>query len=81
MQDQDQDQPAKTYQDDLDTAPEATDPVMDEETDTPAEELGVPQAAYSEEMNQPTGFSERPDDSREDTEDMDEDGDDDSKGT
>ena len=40
-----------TYQDDLTTDDNATDPLMDEENDNPADELGIPEDEYADELD------------------------------
>ena len=40
-----------TYQDDLTTDDNAIDPIMDEETEDPAEEIGIPRDEFKEELD------------------------------
>lgn len=71
----------QSYQDDLTTDDNATDPVMEEEGDDPTEELGVPPEEFKDELDkQDFGdhLNEGDDDRRESLEDVEEDGDDDS---
>lgn len=42
---------SETYHDDFDNANNAVDPFMDEATDDPTEELGIPPEVYKEEMD------------------------------
>ena len=62
------------YQDDLDTDDSKVDPIMDEETDDPTEELGVPPEEFKRELDD-IDVDETTDDKRETMEDMDEDDD------
>lgn len=62
------------YQDDLDIDPEATDPIINEETDDPAETFGVPEDEYRDELNKLDD-----EDDYEALEDLDEDQDDEQK--
>lgn len=67
-----------TYQDDLTTDDNVTDPIMSEENDDPTEELGVPAEEFKAELDkQDFEYSSRDidDDEREYFEDIDEDGD------
>jgi hypothetical protein len=65
------------YQDDLDYKDSAVDPIINEETDDPADELGIPEDEYRDELNKyvddDTGTGD--DDMRETIEDRDEDDD------
>jgi hypothetical protein len=67
----------QNYQDDLDTGFDDTDPIIDEETDDPTEELGVPPAEFRDELDKydidDTGHGD--DDMRETIEDYDDDDD------
>lgn len=68
----------QNYQDDLDTEFDKTDPIIDEETDDPTEELGVPPEEFGDELDK-TDFGDGgtgDDDMREAIEDADEDIDD-----
>jgi hypothetical protein len=56
VQDDDDDIKLQTYQDDLTTDDNATDPIMDEENDNPADELGIPEDEYAD------GLAEEPED-------------------
>lgn len=67
------------YQDDINTDPEATDPLQEELSENPADELGVPEDEYGEEFNDPERFDDESDDALNDTEDLDEDAGDDTK--
>lgn len=72
----DQDITLHTYQDDLDTADDKTDPIMDEETDDPVETFGIPASEFRDELNK-RAIDENDDDNddqREEIEDLDEDG-------
>ncbi|HEU5121680.1 MAG TPA: hypothetical protein VFT59_02450 [Candidatus Saccharimonadales bacterium] len=65
------------YQDDLDTDADIRDPIMDEETDDPTKELGIPPEEFKDELDKrdlddPTRDNE---DMREAIEDADEDDD------
>ena len=63
----------QNYQDDLDTSSSISDPVMDEETDDPTEELGVDPKEFKKELDQydvDDGDDEN-DDRREQLEDLD----------
>lgn len=42
---------SETYEDDLNNDNDAVDPFMDEATDDPTEELGIPPEVYKEEMD------------------------------
>lgn len=46
----DDDLDLQTYQDDLTTDDNATDPLMDEDHDNPADELGIPEDEYKDEL-------------------------------
>lgn len=48
----------QSYQDDLTTDDNATDPVMDEENDNPADELGIPEEEYKDELDKEVGDEE-----------------------
>jgi hypothetical protein len=64
------------YQDDLDTDVDSTDPVMEEETDDPTKELGVPPDIYKDELDKldfGDDSGDGDDDMRERIEDEDED--------
>lgn len=41
----------QSYQDDLNTDDNATDPIMEEEGENPAEEIGIPQEEFADELN------------------------------
>lgn len=73
----DDDLTLQNYQDDLDTSSHIHDPIMDEETDDPTEELGVDKKEFKNELdkydNDEAGHDD--DDRREFIEDLDEDGD------
>jgi hypothetical protein len=61
------------YQDDLDTDDNKSDPIMDEETDDPTEELGVPVDEFKDELDKyDFDDSGNDDDMREAIEDRDE---------
>lgn len=64
----------RTYQDDLDYEDTATDPIAEELTDSPAEELGIPEDEYRDELNKyaDDGTEVIDDDMREDLEDREE---------
>ena len=47
----DDDLQLQNYQDDLDTSSSIHDPIIDEETDDPTEELGVDRKAFKEELD------------------------------
>jgi hypothetical protein len=47
----DDDYQPQSYQDDLATDDDATDPVMDEEGENPADELGVPEEELASELD------------------------------
>jgi hypothetical protein len=67
----------QNYQDDLDTSSSIHDPVIDEETDDPTEELSVDPKEFKQELDH-YDFDDTTrgeDDRREDIEDRDEDGD------
>lgn len=71
----------QSYQDDLTTDDNSTDPVMDEENDDPTKELGVPADEFGGELDkQDFGdhLDKGDDDRRENLEDLDEDADDES---
>lgn len=76
-------QPQPPYQDDLDYRDADTDPVMDEENDNPAEELGIPEQEYKDELDkfEDTDIGTGDDDMRETIEDRDEDDDNATSGT
>ena len=62
------------YQDDLDTDPNVSDPVIDEETDDPVETFGVPEDEYKDELDKLDIDDDLDsEDSRENIEDLDED--------
>lgn len=66
----------QNYQDDLDTEGSIRDPIIDEETDDPTEELGVSPNEFKKELDK-YDFDEAghgDDDMREEIEDADEDG-------
>jgi hypothetical protein len=67
----------KLYQDDLDYKDSDTDPVIDELTDSPAEELGIPEDEFRNELDKyvDTDIGTGDDDMRETIEDRDEDDD------
>lgn len=73
----DDDLTLQNYQDDLDTSSQIHDPIIDEETDDPTEELGVDKTEFKKELdkydNDEAGHGD--DDMREHIEDLDEDGD------
>lgn len=77
----DDDYQPQSYQDDLATDDNATDPVMDEEGENPADELGIPEEELADELDKLNvdGDSENPfddettDDERELIEDLNED--------
>ena len=77
----DDDYQPQSYQDDLATDDNATDPVMDEEGENPADELGVPEEELGAELdklnvdgdNEDILDDETADDEREFIEDLDED--------
>lgn len=64
----------RTYQDDLDYKDSDTDPIIEEQTDNPADDLGVPENEYRDELNKyaDDGTEVIDDDMREDLEDRDE---------
>ena len=64
----------QNYQDDLDTDADAVDPIMDEETDDPTEELGVPPEEFRDELDKYAmdDLERQDDDMREAIEDADE---------
>jgi hypothetical protein len=69
----DDDLTLQNYQDDLDTSASVTDPIMDEETDDPTEELGVDPKEFKDELDK-YDFDEAghgDDDMREEIEDQD----------
>jgi hypothetical protein len=71
----------RSYQDDLTTDDNATDPIMDEQSDDPTKELGVPAGEFKDELDKEDfgdHLNEGDDDLRENMEDLDEDDDDDS---
>jgi hypothetical protein len=71
----------RSYQDDLTTDEDATDPLMDEQADDPTSLLRIPPAEFADELDKEDfGDSDEggDDDRREALEDADEDGDDDS---
>lgn len=66
----------QSYQDDLTTDDNATDPLMEEENDDPTEELGIPPSEFKDELDkQDFGdhLNEGDDDRREALEDDEED--------
>jgi len=69
----DEDLTLQNYQDDLDTKGSITDPIMDEESDDPTEELGVSRSEFKQELDKydfdETGHGD--DDMREEIEDRD----------
>lgn len=72
----DDDLTLQNYQDDLDTDNEIRDPIIDEETDDPTEELGVDPKEFKAELDK-YDFDEAghgDDDMREAIEDLDDDG-------
>lgn len=62
------------YQDDLDYRDTDTDPIIEELTDNPARELGIPEDEYGQELAKYSGDGNEPedDDMREAIEDLDE---------
>jgi hypothetical protein len=74
---------AKVYQDDIDYKNSDVDPVINEQTDSPADELNIPEDEYRDELNKfaddDTGTGD--DDMRETIEDRDEDDDSSATGT
>lgn len=64
----------RIYQDDLDYHDNDTDPIIEEETDNPAKELGIPEDEYGQELAKYSGDGDEPedDDMREAIEDLDE---------
>lgn len=52
----------RSYQDDLATDDNATDPLMDETGDDPTEDLGVPPAELREELDKEFDDEDEPDD-------------------
>lgn len=62
MQDDYDDIQLQSYQDDLTTDDSATDPLMDEMTDDPTEELGIPPEKFAEELNKLYDDEDEPDD-------------------
>jgi len=74
----DDDYEVQNYQDDLTTDDNKADPIIDEETDDPVEELGVNRNEFKKELDK-YDFDEAghgDDDMREEIEDRDQDGDD-----
>ncbi len=75
----DDDLQLQSYQDDLNTDDNATDPLMEEEGENPAEEIGIPQDEYADELNKEDfgdhNESDDNDDRREYLEDLEEDDD------
>jgi len=74
----DDDYEVQNYQDDLTTDDNKADPIIDEETDDPVEELGVNRNEFKNELDK-YDFDEAghgDDDMREEIEDRDQDGDD-----
>ena len=74
----DDDLTLQNYQDDLDTSSKTHDPVIDEETDDPTEELGVDPKEFKNELDKydlgsTTEDGDTEDDRREQIEDLDED--------
>lgn len=72
----DDDLTLQNYQDDLDTSADIRDPIIDEETDDPTEELGVDPIEFKKELDK-YDFDEAghgDDDMREEIEDRDDDG-------
>ena len=72
---QDDDLQLQNYQDDLDTDANIKDPIIDEETDDPTEELGVDPKEFKDELDK-YDFDEAghgDDDMREEIEDRDDD--------
>lgn len=65
------------YQDDLDYRDSDTDPIINEENDNPAEQLGIPEEEFRDELNkyEVSDIGEGDDDMRETIEDRDEDDD------
>lgn len=64
----------QSYQDEIDTDPGKTDPVMSEMNDDPVEELGVPASKLAEELDKrDLGDPNTTDDMREAIEDIDQD--------
>ena len=77
----DDDLQLQNYQDDLDTSSKTHDPIMDEETDDPTEELGVNPKEFKKELDKydtENADADDPesDDRREELEDYDQDSDD-----
>lgn len=73
----DDDYQVQNYQDDLTTDDNKADPIIDEETDDPTEELGVNRNEFKKELDK-YDFDEAghgDDDMREEIEDRDQDGD------
>jgi hypothetical protein len=58
----DDDYQPQSYQDDLTTDDNATDPIMQEEGEDPTTELGVDPDAFGEELNKEYADGEEPDD-------------------
>lgn len=74
--DSDNDIKLTNYQDDLDSEDDISDPIINEETDDPTEELGVDSDEFKEELDK-YDFDEGghgDDDMREEIEDQDDDG-------
>lgn len=65
------------YQDDLDYRDSDTDPIINEENDNPAEQLGIPEEEFRDELNKydVSDIGEEDDDMRETIEDRGEDDD------
>lgn len=63
------------YQDDLTTDESATDPILDEDGDDPADELGVPPSEFRDELDRYDLDNDETEDARETMEDRDEDDD------
>lgn len=73
----------QNYQDDLDTDGDIRDPIIDEETDDPTEELGVSPSEFKKELDK-YDFDEAghgDDDMREEIEDLDQENEEDTSAT
>ncbi len=73
--DDDDDLKLQTYQDDFDTKSSKTDPIIDEETDDPTQDLGISPKEFKTELDKydEDDGSEEGDDRREELEDYDQD--------
>lgn len=81
MNNDDDDIQLQSYQDDLTTDDDATDPLMSENGDDPTDDLGVPPDEFEDELDkEDSGLDDEiiDDDRRSFLENLDEDGDDDS---